>query len=43
MPVTSVRIRTSMPIARCRSGVRAISAASVRTVPPIQYGIPQAE
>ena len=32
-----------MPAARCCSGVRATSAASLATDPPIQYGMPQAE
>ena len=43
MPTTSVRIRTSMPAARCCSGVRAISACSLATAPLIQYGMPHAE
>jgi hypothetical protein len=43
MPTTSVRIRTSMPAARCWSGVRAISDASSSTAPLIQYGMPHAE
>ncbi len=43
MPTTSVRIRTSMPLARCCSGVRAMSSSSLPTAPPIQYGMPHAE
>ena len=42
MAVTSVCIRTSIPAARCCSGVRAMSSASVSTAPLIQYGMPQA-
>jgi hypothetical protein len=43
MPTTSVRSRTSMPAARCWSGVRAISDSSFSTAPLIQYGMPHAE
>ena len=43
MPTTSVRMRTSMPLARCSSGVRAMSSCSLPTAPPIQYGMPHAE
>jgi len=39
---TSVQVRTSMSLARCCSGVRAISSASEPTAPPIQYGMPHA-
>ena len=42
MPVTSVHSRRSMPFARCCSGLRAMSSASLPTAPLIQYGIPQA-
>ncbi len=43
MATTSVRMRTSMSFARCCSGVRLTSSASVCTVSAIQYGMPHAE
>src|SRR5690625_3499376 len=43
IPMASVCNRTSMPRARCCSGVRAIRSSRSWTAPLTQYGIPQAE